>query len=409
MTITVASTDGVLAGAGALIPKLTTGARPATGPATAAGYDHAMRQRAADARDVLPRSGFVAPCGVPQHLVFTAPDGRVEVADLAEGDAVTVPRSARVLIGLVEAEVPVEGKLDVSRPLPVLFADELTVRRVIAGFRRAADRGEAERRRYIAAANRLTLVSSMKFSVLRPVLTRLLGHRFWIDTRSNQHLWQEWAAAWSGTAKVARVAGQLELLHALTGLAFAHGGTRPLPDTLRTTLAIKEAMAWDRGASSKPTSTHSAYRAVTDFEAAWSEFSLADPLLHDRNALSGDVAVGSVTQTLGRTMVLLDNTPRFNDAGLWAVIDGHRFKVTRESMLAGEDNSLTMVLAVPPGSQGAFTAARDGRLTVTLYPQRFTMPAATPRADNPWLNAPDKPWTRREVPADVLLAGAPTD
>jgi hypothetical protein len=46
---------------------------------------------------------------------------------------------------------------------------------------------------------------------------------------------------------------------------------------------------------------------------------------------------------------------------------------------------------------------------VVLYPQRFTMPAAMPRSDNPWLSTPQTPWTPRQVPADVLLAGVPAE
>lgn len=44
-------------------------------------------------------------------------------------------------------------------------------------------------------------------------------------------------------------------------------------------------------------------------------------------------------------------------------------------------------------------------LTVTPYPQGFSMVNATPKFDSLWLNPPEKPWTPREVPADVLLAG----
>ena len=372
-----------------------------------------MRQRCADDRDLVARSGFTAPCPVPQHLVFTAPDGRVHVTNMSEDAAATTPLPASTVIDLLEAREPMltAGGLQatnrrgepIDRPLPVMFADDTTVRRVIAGFRTAADRGEAERVRYICAANRLTLVTSMKFSVLRPVLTRLLAHRFWISKRYNHHRWQEWAAAWSGTAKIARSAGQVELLHALADLAFLHGGTKLVPGTIAGALRTAEASVWARGASSKATATHSAYRSINDFESAWTELTLADPLLHDRNALSGDIAVGKITQTLGKAKVLLENTPRFNDTNLWLVVDGSRYKVNRDTMLAADDNSLTMVLDVPTKWRREVEDARQASTTVTLYPQRFTMPTALPRDDNTWLNPPDKPvgapsGTRRRDP-----------
>ncbi len=291
----------------------------------------------------------------------------------------------------------------IDRPLPVMFADDTTVRRVIAGFRKAADRGEAERARYISAANLLTLVTSMKFSVLRPVLTRLLAHRFWISKRYNHHRWQEWAAAWSRTAKVARSAGEVELLHALADLAFLHGGTKLVPGTIAGALRNAEAAVWARGASSKAIATHSAYRSINDFESAWYELTLADPLLHNRNALSGDIAVGKITQTLGKAKVLLENTPRFNDTNLWLVVDGSRYKVNRGTMLAADDNSLTMVLDVPTKWRREVEDARQATTTVTLYPQRFTMPTALPRDDNTWLKPTRQavgapPGTRRRDP-----------
>ncbi len=374
-----------------------------------AEYDRVMRQRAADTRDVIIRSGFAAPCDRPRQLVFTDSRGRVKVVDLGRDTAPLQARSAGTVIDLLEAQLPVQGRPDLTRPLPVLFADDATVRRVVAGFRRAADRSEAERRRYVSAANRLTLVASMKFSVLRPVLTRILAHRFWLPVRHNPHRWQDWAAAWSGTARVARTAGQAELLNALVGLAFDHGGDRPLPDELLTTLAVKEAMAWARAASSHATHTHSTYRAVTAFEAAWAEATMADSCLAERNTLSGDIAVGHVDQIATKVRLVLDNTPRFNESALWAVIDGTRHKVNRDAMLAGDDNALSILLQVPPRAVGAFREARRNRSVVTLYPQRFAMPAATPAADNTWLNEPQTAWTRRDVPADVLLAGADVD
>jgi len=385
-------------------------------PLTVAEYDETMRQKCGDDRDLLTRSGFTSPCPAPQHLAFTAPDGRVQVTDLS-ADPATNPRPASVVIDLLEAREPVltaAGTQAVSRkgepidrPESVMFADDATVRRVIAGFRTAADREDAERFRYICAANRLALVASMKFSVLRPVLTRLLAHRFWISKRYNHHQWQEWAAAWSGTAKIARSAGQVELLHALADLAFFHGGTKLVPDTIAGALRTAEASAWARGASSKATATHSAYRSINDFESAWTELNLADPLLHDRNALAGDIAVGKITQTLGTVKVLLDNTPRFNDGNLWLVVGGSRYKVTRDTLLAEDDNTLTMVLSVSGKWRQVVEEARQTNSTITLYPQRFNMPTALPRENNAWLNPPEKPWVRRSVPADVVLAGAP--
>ena len=193
MTSTLAPPLDLLAQAGniAWAPAPTTVAYAR--PLTVAEYDESMRQRCADDRDLVTRSGFTAPCPVPQHLVFTAPDGRVHVTNMSEDAATTMPLPASTVIDLLEAREPMltAGGLQatnrrgepIDRPLPVMFADDTTVRRVIAGFRTAADRGEAERVRYICAANRLTLVTSMKFSVLRPVLTRLLAHRFWISKR----------------------------------------------------------------------------------------------------------------------------------------------------------------------------------------------------------------------------------
>ena len=180
-----------------------------------------------------------------------------------------------------------------------------------------------------------------------------------------------------------------------------------VPAGLRNSLLAQESSVWGRGSSSKATATHSAYRAVTAFESTWNEVTLCDPALLDRHTLSGDVAVGTVTQILGRTRVSLTNTPRFNESALWAVIDGHRHKVARHAMLVEDDTTLAMVLDVPQRAQAPMERARQDRLPVVLYPQRFTMPAATPRTDNPWLTHPETPWTPREVPADVLIAGLP--
>lgn len=386
-------------------------------PLTVADYDEAMRQRCADDRDLVTRSGFAAPCPMPRHLVSTTPDGRVNVTDLSEDPAAATPMPARTIIDLLEARDPAPDKSGrprttstgepATQPRPVMFADDATVHRVIAGFRKAADRGEDARARYIGAANRLTLVASMRFSVLRPVLTRMLAHRFWIGRRYDQRHWQEWAAAWSGTARIARSAGQVELLHTLAGLAFQHGGTKLVPVALASTLARAEAAVWTRGASSKATSTHGAYRSVTDFESAWNECILTDPLLRDRNALAGDIAVGKITQTAGKVKVLLANTPRFNDTSLWLSFDGRRYRATREALLAGDDNTLTLVVTVADKWTRAVTEARAASTPVTLYPQRFDMPTALPKDDNAWLNPPAQPWARRPVPADVLLAGAP--
>jgi hypothetical protein len=67
-------------------------------PLTVAEYDESMRQRCADDRDLVARSGFTAPCSVPQHLVFTTPDGRVHVTTMSEDAAVTVPLPAGTVI-----------------------------------------------------------------------------------------------------------------------------------------------------------------------------------------------------------------------------------------------------------------------------------------------------------------------
>ena len=58
-------------------------------PLTVAEYDESMRQRCADDRDLVTRSGFTAPCPVPRHLVFTAPDGRIHVTTMPQDAATT--------------------------------------------------------------------------------------------------------------------------------------------------------------------------------------------------------------------------------------------------------------------------------------------------------------------------------
>lgn len=383
-----------------------------SGPTTAAEYDEQMRQRATDTRDVVPRSGLVAPLSKPGHLVFTDRHGKVVCIDLAEDPCTVRPVPARAVIDLLEqtTSVPAAGKPEVVRPVPVMFGDDATVRRTIAGFRRAAGRSDVDRVRYLSAANRLTLVSSMRFSVLRPVLTRVLAHRYYLPHRRSAYRWEDWVQAWSVTSKVTRSASQIQLLHLLCTLAFDRGGAHPILGGLLATLRSEESQAWARGSSSKATATHSAYRAVTAFEDAWHEVGLCDPALVERNALLGDVAVGTVTEVEdGRGRVRLDNTPRFHETGLWAVVDGRRRRVTRTAMLAGDDQSLTMVLDVPERARSALQKAKDGQHPVVLYPQRFTMRAATPRSDNRWLAAPERPWTRREVPADVLIAGIPAE
>lgn len=379
---------------------------------TVAEYDGLMRRRATDQGDLIIRSGFAAPMECPEQLVFTLADGTVGCCDLPgrSGDGIEPGpvQPARRVIELLERMVPVPSTGEATRPVPVLFADDQTVRKVIAGLRATAGRRAADRRRYLSAANRLALVSTMKFSVLRPVLTRLLSHRFWLPARYSPGRWQDWATAWSQTAKIARSAGRVELLQALTTLAFTGGGSLPMPRTISSSLVGGEASAWRRGASSRAAFTHSAYRSVIGFEAAWVEANLADPCLHDRNMLSGEIAAGVVTQTTGKIKISLSNTPRFNDVNLWAVINGQRYKATREEMLVGDDNQLTMVLTVPPRWARVFSRARTDQSTVSVYPQRFTMPAAIPDDSNRWLTASEQTWKPRSVPADVILAGAPS-
>lgn len=369
-----------------------------------------MRQRAADDHDVVLRSCLAAPLDRPRHLVFTNRHGKVVWTGLDEDPAQAEVHPARGVIDLLEQTDPLLDRPGDPQPVPVLFADDATVRRVIAGLRRAADRDGTDRVRYLSAANRLTLASSLRFSVLRPVLTRVLAHRFYLPTRLGQNRWRDWAQGWSITSKITRSASQLELLHQLCVLGFDRGGEGPVPRSIRNSLLAQETNAWARGSSGKPTATHSAYRAVTAFDAAWHELTLCDPALLERNTLSGDVAVGTVTETTARrTRIALHNTPRFNDANLWAVIDGLRRGVTRDVLLAEGDGSLSMVLDMSPKWRRVFTDARDRGLHVVLYPKRFTMVAATPRSDNPWLNAPQTPWTPRAVPADVLIAGVPNE
>lgn len=312
--------------------------------------------------------------------------------------------------------------LDVPRRLVV--PDQATLRRLIAWVSVAAANAPAGDHTAASVLRRLQLSAGLVASTRVIVLTRALARKFWLGAQYDP----EDFMAWRRSFGFGSGASTMSVISRLVALA-SEG--RTVPKYAREAFN-SESYALCSAAFAGLGSAVSAFRRAETADTAARALLTTDPLLRERGLLDGsmssarvlEVRQGYFTATVstpfklraGKQVLLID--PATTTPGDWVESQLSGVSVAR----IGDEDQLVARIAIPSGRTGtAATAlverARSkgaGALLITESPylpfndssnraRRWTQSAgARSEADAAAARA------RRDVPLDVIVAGAPT-
>lgn len=309
-------------------------------------------------------------------------------------------------------------------PRRLIVSDHQTLRRLMAWVKVAASSAPADDYEAASVHRRLTVASRLVASTRLIVLTRALTRKFWLGAQYDPEDFGAWRRAFgfgAGATTMSVMAGLVDL---------ASEG-RVHPEWARQAFAAESFALLSAGYPGLRSAV-AAFGRVETADTATRAIMMTDPLLHERSLMDGslsslrilNVADKSFTAVVstpfklraGKQILLID--PHSPDPGAWADTMLQGVTVAR---LGGQDQLIATIATASSRARSnlstiiAGALASNGRnLLVAESPYlpfakadsgaaRWTAASATRMEADA---AAGKP--RRDIPLDVIVAGAPT-
>lgn len=321
-----------------------------------------------------------------------------------------------------DANAPDARHPDLETPRRLVVADHATLRRLMAWVKVVASTCPPDDHTPASVYRRLQVASRLVASTRLVILTRALARKFWLPSQYDPEDFGAWRRAFrygSGATTVSVMKGLIDL--ASEGRVFGKWARDAF---------TSESFALQSAAYSGLRSAVAAFRRIENADTAARAILATDPLLTERGMLDGTLSrlrilnresehfTATVTTPFklraGKTILLID--PDATDPGEWAETALQAVTVHR----MGDQDQLVVKVAATTRARtnlssllNRVTAAGASRaLFVTEAPylpfgtsdaraSRWTI-AAQDRIDT------DRARPRRDIPLDVIVAGAPT-
>lgn len=418
---------------------MTTLAADASGRATAtpvADYDAQRRAQARAAGQPVERTIAPAIYGAPKAgadvdlaMVWTDENGSLAyfcAREMRTPGKVSVDALDRALtLPPRDPNAPEARHRDLECPRRLIVADHATLRRLMAWVNVKASTSAAEDYTPASVHRRLQVASRLVASTRLVVLTRALARKFWLPAQYDPEDFGAWRRAF-------RYGAGASTLSVMTGLVdLASEGkvhTKWAHEAFNS-----ESYALLSSAFPGLRSAVAAFRRIETADTAARAILTTDPLLRERGLLDGSLSSlriltrehGHFTATVstpfklraGKSVLLIDS---HEDApGAWAET---RLDAVTVARIADQDQLIAKVNAGTGRGRSNLSAVIDRAMAPgssrTLYiteapylpfatsdarASRWTIPSAN-RMEND--RTQGKP--RRDIPLDVIVAGAPT-
>jgi hypothetical protein len=259
-----------------------------------------------------------------------------------------------------------------------------------------------------ALARRLRMSRGLPLSVKLPILTEALARRYWLQDGLNDSSLDDWAAAFG-------IRSPSQALRMRDLIDLASDGIRPASLKYGATVKAMEELE-QKIIKNCEWSTLSndcyVYGMLESATTRASGLKNLDPGLLEMHTIDGTVCKIVPMDLRHRTFTSSVSSPfKLKEGKKSRITDGQEFaEVTMESLRFG-DGALHAVFTQPPArSAGPLMISRSHNSGAPLYAMEdpFDLPGRALK-NKRWLGEPVKSVTGRDVPLDVVLAGAPVE
>jgi hypothetical protein len=255
---------------------------------------------------------------------------------------------------------------------------------------------------------RLRISRGLPVSVKLPVLTEALAYRYWLPDGLDEGSFEDWAQAFG-------VKGATTNLTMRSLVALAADGQRP--SGLKYEQGIKgledlERKIMDQAKWGGISNDCAVYSMLESVSAKASGLRTLDPGLLDQHAIDGQVCKIVPMNSDSREFSASVSSPfKLKEGRKARLTDGKDVVEVDLRALRFGEGALHAVFSQPArGGSGPLMVSRAKALTAPLYALDGVFEAFGSGPKNRrWLSQTVEPLTGREVPLDVVLAGAPTE
>lgn len=381
-----------------------------------ARFDGAARARAKKAGKPLRRSHFPTVFAEPAKLIFSS-GGRLVVSDPVRGGAGQQrpePLTADKFAALMRRPDSLEE--DRGKPLDCLVISDASVMtrvtRMVAAQLAQTDGSkpgtpsDPGREQFERLERQLAFRAGLPGSVALPVLTESLSLSFWLPAGYDPANIHDWVAAFSPTST--RV-DPSAMPRALTFLADAcHSGMARLPRDLASKLPWEEKRGLSLSRWTGQKMTCLAFKSATTLTTIHATIRASDPLLVDRNKIAGAVAeltIRGIAATSCTADVSGQLKVKEGTRVQVASADGATAEGTLRKIMVAQD-TIRVVLTFSPRQFGLVRECHQRQEPVYLSELPY-LPFGGPALSGRWMGG-TADQINREVPVDVVLAGAPS-
>lgn len=259
---------------------------------------------------------------------------------------------------------------------------------------------------YSSIKKRLKAIAGLPGSMRLPVLTDALAYRYWLPEGKDEKNLDDWADAFGAK-------GPTMSLTMKTLIELATDGARPKSlkyDTVTGSLKSTEVRLMEQCVWGNISSDVQVFGMLESFTSKFNSLRTIDPGLLELHVLDGRVCrVVPMNETQKEFTASVSQPFKLKEGAKLRMTDGTQIvETTLESLRYGA-GALHAVFSQPSSrGNGATLVASAKRGTMPLYVTEgtFDMRGNFPK-NKRWLNGNVERITGRDVPLDVILAGAP--